>query len=45
MCLHTNVLDWYWMCNISIYKIKELTLWYIVLLYKNKSLEQNVLII
>ncbi len=33
------------MSNISIYKIKELTLWYIVLLYKNKSLEQNVLII
>ncbi len=44
-CLYPNVLDWYWMCNISIYKIKELTLWYIVLLYKNKSLEQNVLII
>ncbi len=28
MCLHTNVLDWNLMCNISIYKIKELTLWY-----------------
>ncbi len=33
------------MCNISIYKIKELTLWYIGLLYKNKSLEQNLVII